>query len=381
MPDSRKISITFFSDASYTGGAEKYLYLLASNLDRDLFNPVVMINRSNGLERLSSWLRDAGVEVQRLGYQAPFSIGSARLLMKALRDRDTGIFHINLPGPYDAGYSLAATVAKLSGIKHVVSTEHLPMVPSFPKGRILKGFNTRSIDRVITVSNDNRAHLTDIHHVPENRIRVIYNGIKGIHTLKPDVNPGGREGGKEKFVIVILGALHTRKGHMTMFDALKRLPQNTFLTVVGEGEMENEYRRFVKDSGLDDRVSFLGYREDVSEILAGADLLAVPSTLEATPYVIIEALAAGVPVVASRIYGIPELVMDGSTGLLVEPGNSVELSRAVALLVSDRRVGRRMSEESLRLFRDRFTIERSVSATVGVYEELIGSAGMERGGR
>ncbi|MBN2071289.1 MAG: glycosyltransferase family 4 protein [Candidatus Krumholzibacteriota bacterium] len=362
-----KIKVAFFCDAPYTGGAEKYIFLLASHLDPARFESHVIINNDEGLKRLRSWLEDSGIKVSSLGYTPPFSPGNARKLYRILRKYPADIFHINLPGSYDAGYGLAAPVARLAGVGKVVSTEHLPMFPAFTKGMLLKSITSRSIDRVITVSEDNRRHLERNHHIPSDKIEVIYNGIdravpdgETIKAIQDDI-----------FEVTIIGALHKRKGHLVLFEAIAKLPRGVRLTVAGEGEMEKEYREYVESAGIGDRVEFIGHSDDIMGLLSRTDLLAVPSTLEATPYVIIEAMSLGVPVVASDIFGIPELVSDGETGLLVDEGDSGRLAESVERLMSDRELLERMSKRSLEVFKERFTIERSVSLTSRLYEALV----------
>jgi len=369
MQERKKISIAYFSDAPYTGGAEKYLYELASNLDPDRFDRYVIINNRRSLARLESWLSGSGIKVVSLGYEPPFSIFKSRSLFRALQRFTADIFHINLPGSYDAGYGIAAPVAKTAGVKHIITTEHLPMYPSFAKGRLFKKFAMRSIDLVLTVSDDNRKHLIKNHGIAPEKIEVIYNGISSVE--KPEKKITGDKVGR--FVVAVIGALHRRKGHFTIFDAIKDLPENIRLVVAGEGDMEEEYREYVRDNKLDQRVEFIGHCKDIGKLLAETDLLAVPSTLEATPYVILEAMSAGIPVVASRIFGIPELVIDGETGILVEPGESAIFAKAIGSLASDSATYNKMTERSKNLFEDRFTIERSVARTQEIYEKQMGS--------
>ncbi len=377
MTEPRKISIAYFSDAPYTGGAEKYIYHLASNLDRDRFEQYVIINNRVGLKRLESWLKGSGVRVYSLDYEPPFSISNTRSLFRFLRKNPVDLFHINLPGSYDAGCGLAAPVARMAGIKRIVSTEHLPMYPSFPKGRILKSITTRSINRVITVSNDNQMHLIKNHHIPPEKIEVIYNGIPRI---KIERNSSGIEG-RSQFVVAVIGALHRRKGHFTIFDALKKLPENVKLIIAGEGEMEGEYRTYVKENNLGSRTEFLGHRDDIAGVLAGVDLLALPSTLEATPYVILEAMSAGIPVVASRVFGIPELVTDGETGFLVEAGDSDGFAKSISYLFSDMELFMRISEGAKKSYDEKFTIENSVDRTEKMYERVMGIEDKKEGER
>lgn len=376
-PDRReRFRVAFFSDAPYTGGAEKYLALLAAHIDQERFAPVAILNRNPALDPLRRWMERAGVPVYDVSLRLPFTLHGAGACFTLLRRLRPALLHLNLPGPFDAQFSLVAPLARLAGVVRIVSTEHLAMVPSFPKARLLKRFGTRWIDRVITVSDDNRDHLSRIHGVPPEKIRVTHIGIP-----EPDrsesvdlraelgLSPG-------TVLLVMVGSLEVRKGHDTAFKALARLPAGVHLAVIGVGELRRRYEETVAALGIAPRVHFLGGRDDVPAVLRGADILIHPSRMDATPYVIIEALAAGIPAVASNIYGIPELIEDGVSGLLVPPDDAAALDRAVAALIDDPRRRRRIGEAARARFEARFTIGDHVRRTVAVYGELLGG---ERG--
>jgi len=121
-------------------------------------------------------------------------------------------------------------------------------------------------------------------------------------------------------------------------------------------------------------VHFLGYRADVGALLSECDALVLPSTLEATPYVIIEAMASGLPVVASNVYGIPEIVRDGETGILVDSGARDDIVRAIVSLARDRDRGARMGRAARKRYEEMFRIDRCVEETQAVYRDLLRTA-------
>lgn len=372
-PDRRERSrIAYFSDAPYTGGAEKYLALLASHIDRERFQPVAIINRSPALDPLRRWMERADVPVYDVSMRLPFTLRGTGACFALFRRLRPFLLHLNLPGPFDAQFSLVAPLARLAGVKRIVSTEHLPMVPTFPKGRLLKSFGTRLIDRVITVSEDNRTHLNRIHGVPPEKIRVTHIGIP---------EPDAREAAdlrvelgldRDTALLAIVGSLEARKGHDTAFEALAHLPGRIHLVVAGDGELRRRLGQMVSALGIDERVHFLGARDDMPGILRDADIMVHPSRMDATPYVIIEALAAGLPVVASNIYGIPELIEDGVSGVLVPPDDPGAVARALTSLVEDSERRRRIGAAARQRFEARFTIGTHVRKTVAVYDELLG---------
>jgi len=367
------VRIVYFSDALWVGGAERYLYLLAANLTRDAFEPAVIVNGTGRLEELSASMERAGIPVHAVSLNLPYSPAGVAGFVSLLRRLHPSILHCNLPGPWGSQYSLVAPLAKLAGVPHVVSTEHLPMVPSFAKGRLFKGFGSLSIERVVTVSEDNVRYLTGYHRIRREKVRVVRLGTPEPAREKSadirrelDLTAGD-------FLCIMVGSLEERKGHVTAFEALTATDSGVKLIVAGSGAREEEYRARAAALGLADRVRFLGYRRDVDALLPECDVLLCPSTLEATPYVIFEAMAAGLPVIASRLYGIPEIVHDGKTGILFDPAAGGELVRAIDSLFQDRRRGARMGEAGRRRWEKEFRLERCIAETEAVYREVLGT--------
>ncbi len=370
--ESSGISVALFTDAPYVGGAERYLYLLARGIERHGFRPVLVAAGSGSLDELKEGMRRDGFNVLETSLDLARSPASACSTVRLFRRLKPSILHINLPGPFDASYSLVAPLARLAGVEKIVTTEHLPMVPSFAKSRFLKGFSMRFVNAAITVSRDNVDHLVRNHGVSRDLIRVVYNGIpdpRGIQ--KTDIRAElGLEG--DASLVAVIGSLEKRKGQQTLFGAMRRLPTNIHLLVIGEGPDEGVYRENVDRYRLKERVHFLGKRDDVAGILQGVDLLAVSSTLEATPYVIIESMAAGLPVVATEIYGIPELVIEGETGLLVTAGDEGMMAEALKRIIENAPLAERLGRSARKRYEELFTLERSAAETARVYRELLG---------
>jgi glycosyltransferase involved in cell wall biosynthesis len=374
MHEKGRYRIAYFSDAPWFGGAERYLRLLAAGLNRDEFLPELIMNRNPRLDAFAASMRSAGVPVREVSLDLPRSpIGISRFI-SLLRRLRPSILHCNLPGPWGSQYSLVAPLARLAGVRRVVTTEHLPMVPSFAKGKMLRGFASRWVDRVITVSENNVSYLVENHGVPREKVRVVRNGV-------PEPVRGRSAGiretlgiPKEDFLCVMIGSLEERKGHARALDALAALPAGVKLIVAGAGAEELALRAMAASLGLDRRVHFLGYRDDVDAILSECDALVLPSSLEATPYVILEAMASGLPVVASNVYGIPEIVRDGETGILVDPLERGEIARAISCLAEDRARRARMGMAARKRYEEMFRVERCVEETQAVYRDLLAAA-------
>jgi glycosyltransferase involved in cell wall biosynthesis len=145
------------------------------------------------------------------------------------------------------------------------------------------------------------------------------------------------------------------------------------LLLVGEGPTEYAVRRRAYDLGIEDRVRFLGSRDDVAELMAASDVYVLATNWEGLPRSIIEALRAGLPVVATELAGVPELVIHGDNGYLVERGNVDELAEMLARLISDAGLRAQMGARSRERYEAEFSFERMYRRTVGLYESLLGS--------
>jgi glycosyltransferase involved in cell wall biosynthesis len=145
------------------------------------------------------------------------------------------------------------------------------------------------------------------------------------------------------------------------------------LLLVGDGPAEYAVRRLAYDLGIEDRVRFLGSRDDVAELMAASDVYVLASNWEGLPRSIIEALRAGLPVVATELAGTPELVTHGDNGYLVERGDIDELAEMLARLISDAGLRARMGARSRERYEAEFSFERMYRRTVGVYESVLGS--------
>jgi glycosyltransferase involved in cell wall biosynthesis len=152
---------------------------------------------------------------------------------------------------------------------------------------------------------------------------------------------------------------------------MMELPDSVDLYIVGEGGLKEELKKLAFELKLTDRIHFTGYKENMIDFLNEMDVMILPTKIDATPYVIIEAMAVGLPVVASGIYGIPELIDNQINGILIEPGDIHALAEGVKLLFNNNGLYRDMSKKAREVFEMKFTIEKCIKNTVRIYEELL----------
>jgi glycosyltransferase involved in cell wall biosynthesis len=213
--------------------------------------------------------------------------------------------------------------------------------------------------------------------VPAERITAISAGVDVRHFHAGVSGKAVREelGLADAKVVGLVANVRGSKGHAVFLEAAREVlrvrPEARFL-IVGDGVGFADVRRRVREMGLTDRVIMTGFRRDIPEVMAALDVLTLPSTKsEATSQVIPQALAVGTPVAAAATGGIPEIVRDGETGRLVEPGDATALARAVLSLLDDPERAREMALAGQALVRARYSADASMTATTTVYRKLL----------
>lgn len=363
--------VLYYSDAPYEGGAERYLEYLIGELPQPWATLALIPDR----RALNAWcdrLTTLGTRVDRAPAGA---LAALATLGRVVRKEKPDVVHLNLPHSYSAHYSIAAPVARSAGASAVVSTEHLTMIsPMRLRGR-LRALMTRSVDRIITLSESNRRDLISAHGLPGDPIRVVMNGV-------PDPTPidaARRAEARARFgagsgdvLLVMVGALEERKGHRFLFDALRRVRVESWrLGIVGTGAEEAALEAAARASGLGDRVVFAGYEPDVPPVLAAADVVVLPSSMEGMPLVLLEAMAVGRPVVATAVFGVPELFEGSEAAKLVAFGDADGLSNALTALIEDASLRDAMGRAARARYEDRHTAAHMAAATARVYEEVL----------
>ena len=235
---------------------------------------------------------------------------------------------------------------------------------------------TRLSHRVIAVSQHTADHLVRREGAPPEKIRVVLNGIdfdrvcislSGPDRIRAELGLGGRR------VILMAARLHPEKGYEHLIRAVPavaaRVPALTVL-VAGTGPFEERYRTLAAEHGCADSIRFLGFRRDLPDLMAACDVLVLPSMAEAFGLVAAEALYLGVPVVASRVGGIPEIVDDGLDGLLVPPGDESELANALVRVLTDPELHRRLAGAGREKIAARFSFDAMVRQYESIYDAL-----------
>ncbi|MBL7081037.1 MAG: glycosyltransferase family 4 protein [Candidatus Omnitrophica bacterium] len=226
-------------------------------------------------------------------------------------------------------------------------------------------------DLTIAVSQAVGRHLINDFNLDKENLRVIYNGIEPHLGSRPDKDYSYLKG---KPSLGIIARLAQEKGHIYLFSAFKALLGDypcARLLVVGKGKKELELKEWVERESLSEKIIFLEEIEHLFSIFNILDISILPSLFEGFGFSLIEAMACGVPVVASAVGGIGEIIKDKETGLLVEPANSEALYKAIKLLLEDNKLRLQIIENAGREIKERFSLEREIREIEKVYYAAI----------
>jgi glycosyltransferase involved in cell wall biosynthesis len=171
--------------------------------------------------------------------------------------------------------------------------------------------------------------------------------------------------------VVAVGNLYPVKDHGTLLHALSRLPA-TRVAIAGRGDEEERLRGLAVNLGLGDRMHLLGLRDDVETVLAAADVFVQPSLSEGLPLAVLEAMGNGLPVVATRVGGVPEALVDGKTGFLVPPGDPEALAAALKRVLDSADRGACMGSAARERAEAEFSVDRMTDRYRQLYDELRG---------
>lgn len=265
---------------------------------------------------------------------------------------------------------LAGTLAGTPTIIHEVHGDPITADRNRPLNHFLLAAERlagRLSDQIIVKSERIREMYLNRDVSSLDKYKVIYHGVntERFHHASPE----SRDGGNGSVQLLFVGRVTDGKGLFDLLDGLERIAGDidVHLKIVGDGDLKTNIQAEINSRGLS--ADLLGYRKDIPDLMAGADVLVLPSYREGTPRVITEAMASGLPVVATDIAGIPEQVTDGETGYLVEPGNIDALTDCLAALVSEpekrKRFGAAGQERA-----EKFNLNRAKTAYQELYRTL-----------
>jgi glycosyltransferase involved in cell wall biosynthesis len=369
-----RIRIAFIASTFVVGGAERVTQALVSRLPRDRFECAFLFLREAGpIGRELFCVGCGGAE--RLQHGRFDTAVLVRLARRLRRWRPDVLFCMD----HHNALLWGRLAGLLAGVPAQVAVSHSTGLfgkrGSFPPSdRWLMEFT----DRVVALSPEHARYLRDEEGIAAGKIVVVENGVDVGRYSEPVDSTALRASlglSPTDRVVLMVAALRPEKAHEALLEAASRLVASgdspTFL-LAGAGPRRAELEGRSKALGLDGKVRFLGVRDDVAQLLHVSDVLVLPShdVVETLPLAVLEAMAARVPVVASRVGSIPGLVRDRVDGLLIEPADAVELAAGIAYILRNPVAAREMADSARARVSKRYSIERMVERYQDLFEGL-----------
>jgi glycosyltransferase involved in cell wall biosynthesis len=277
----------------------------------------------------------------------------------------TSLFHANLPG---------RIIGSLLGVPIIISSERTMAMENVWRYR-LNRWTISMVDRVVAVSkNVGEFCITHI-RLPAQKVVVIHNGVE-IPPFSQHARKRARQALGLPHEIMVCGAvsrLHPVKGIDDLIIAFAQVSEkhDSRLVIVGEGQERQHLEALARKIGCSNRVLWTGYREDVPKLLPAFDLFVQPSHHEGLPNTVLEAMAAGLPVVATAVGGTPELVLNHKTGLLVTAGDPAALGEAMSILLEKTHMRESLGQAGRLRVKQHFSVDKMVRKTEQLYELLL----------
>jgi glycosyltransferase involved in cell wall biosynthesis len=384
--------VLFISHSPYFGGAERCLYYLLKGLSREKYDVSVMLPPKPLIHRLHQQnLRKLIEELDMPVHTANLRwwVGRwprYRAFADGLADRVAKIVRLIRKEQFDlvvsnsSAFAEGALAARYCGIPHVWHMLEMlnddPVLHSFmPLARLYRIMDSLS-SRIITVSEAVKKQL--VPYVQNDKLRIVHTGL-------PEIKARSMEKPKKIMfdlpphipVVTFVGLLSERKGVVDFVDSalnvLKRFPKAIFVLAGPEGGKGREVISKINNSGMRDSFRILGNRSDVPNILSASDMLVLPSLADPLPLAVLEAMAVGIPVVATRSGGCEEMIQDGVTGSLVPVNNPAMLSQAIIELIETPSKRVLMGLNGSRRFVDHFSYDHYIANFERVLDEVCNS--------
>jgi len=375
------------------GGAQENTLLTVVNLDKARYQIALLSGPTVGSEgEIESRARQLGTDLiillELVREISP--INDLKALYKTYRSIKNGKYDIVHTHSSKAGV-IGRVAGRLAGVKNIVHTPHGSIfdqdadIPSVSGALLIKclllveRIAARLTDRIVTLTDAEAIGYVKLGMGDKAKFTTIHSGIdlSRFGDVKIDVVSKKKELGipSNSTVITTIARLTPEKGHKYLIEAAKEViaesDNHIKFVFVGDGDLRDDLENKARELGLDEAILFLGLRDDVPEILAISDLFVLSSLYEAQGRVIVEAMAAELPVVATRVGGVPDVVIDGETGILVPPASPQALASAIVKMLADKGNAKQMGQAGKRQVDPEFSVETMVKQIDMLYSELL----------
>ncbi|MBC86389.1 MAG: hypothetical protein CL677_04350 [Bdellovibrionaceae bacterium] len=355
-------------EKSWRGGENQIFLLIKGLEDRGVKSHVAYPQQSRGYQRFGDIVSTLG-----LPSTSGYDFRSIRMICEYVSDHKIDVIDAHSSGAHSLGLAVKLLMPQVRLVVHRRVDNEIK-----PRFLTKKKYLSPQVDRFVPISDCIRRMLI-AYGVSEQKISVVKSAVD------PDKYDGFDRAVCRKnllaelkmndpgFLIGNASAFTHQKGYDVLIQSLKPLNDKglTFhCLLAGDGELLGEMKQLAKNLSLEKKITFLGFRKDIPEFLSALDVLVMPSNNEGLGTLILDAISAGCGVVATRVGGIPEMVINGETGLTVSKGHHKELARAIETLAKDRELLKVLSENAKAYVRNNFSLNSMVEGNLKVYKSF-----------
>lgn len=356
-------------DSLYAGGAESLLknFLIEAKKYPDIQIDVCTLYSRNVFK---DDLFKNGVNVFELALPFKYDFRGVFKLVRLIRNNNYDIVHVHL-FPADLFGALASLFVNRK-VKFIFSEHSI-----YNRRRSIRLYKPIDLfvysryKKIICVSNLVKQEL--VHYIPKIKSKTIV--IRNAIPVKDQIN----ESKHKIYDVLFVGRLERAKGVDVLISGVHEIKSaqhfNITVALVGDGSLKKDYEKLVKELDLEENVKFLGIRRDVEELMQMSKIFVLPSRWEGLPIVILEAMANGIPIISTKVGGIPEVIEDGANGLLVDPESPTELAEKISYLLNNPSFAEELSKNAFEKIKMEYSIESYTRKILCLYEEALNEYG------
>lgn len=374
----KKHTVVYLIDGLGWGGAERLMIPILSNVNRELIEPYVCVLQNKDGNPVAAELQKINIPVENIPIRHLREVSGVKKVTNFLQKINANLLHAQL----EFATVFGGLAAKWLGIPAVATLHTLPLQNKSLKLRFhdaLENFVLRNFfNPVISVSEETRLAYHHAANIRDEKSCVIYNGID-VNLFSP--NRQNRASILQEFdipsdaiVLITVAVLRELKGIQYMIQAMPGVVSakpNVYYLVVGSGEYAESLKDEAQKSGVSEHIIFTGARTDIPQLMSAGDLFVLPTLTEALPTVLAEAMASGLPILASSVGGVPEMVEDGINGKLIPPAHPDILANATLEMLNDMEALRKMGNAGRKIAEEKFNIKSQVAQLENLYLKLL----------
>jgi len=361
MKEDRKINILYLIVSFDVGGAEKVIARTIGKLEIAKYN-IFVAALKKGSENIINDFQSTEVQIVNLDMQFKYDIKVLGRLYSLLKRESIDLIYTFMFHPTILG----RIVGKFAKIPIILSSVHTMKQQSNLRLKLDK-LTSRLSDRIVVVSESVHRFCQYQCGIPKNKLLTIHNGIEveKYHHNRTYFVEGNN------VVVGCTSLLRKVNGHQYLIEADNLLrDRNISYRIVGSGDEEENLKALVNDMDLVNRIEFVGYRADIDEQLKTFDIYVQPALFAGFPYSVLEAMASGLPVIATDVGGTSEAIIDGKTGFLIPPRDSKAIAEKITYLIEHSDVARQIGQNA-QAYVKKFSVENMVKQTDELFERVI----------